>query len=89
MDWKLLRKAYDLFVVFFVPFVQALQFEGKHNPEDADDQQSVRDHIDKGSRSKTWLPDNADTAKDCQYAESHIPAPVACPVAFQVHSVAG
>ena len=45
MDWKLLRKAYDLFVVFFVPFVQALQFEGKHNPEDADDQQSVRDHI--------------------------------------------
>ena len=46
MDWKLLRKAYDLFVVFFVPFVQALQFEGKHNPEDADDQQSVRDHID-------------------------------------------
>ena len=43
MDWKLLRKAYDLFVVFFVPFVQALQFEGKHNPEDADDQQSVRD----------------------------------------------
>lgn len=53
MDWKLLRKAYDLFVVFFVPFVQALQFEGKHNPEDADDQQSVRDHIDKGQRSKT------------------------------------
>ena len=55
MDWKLLRasdvykrQAYDLFVVFFVPFVQALQFEGKHNPEDADDQQSVRDHIDKG-----------------------------------------
>ena len=47
MDWKLLRKAYDLFVVFFVPFVQALQFEGKHNPEDADDQQSVRDHIDR------------------------------------------
>lgn len=46
MDYLLFDTLF--FVVFFIPFMQALQFEGKHNPEDSDDQQSVRDHIDKG-----------------------------------------
>ena len=42
MDYHLFDTLF--FVVFFIPFMQALQLEGKHNPEDSDDQQSVRDH---------------------------------------------
>lgn len=68
--------------------MKAFQFEGQHDTEESDDQESECQHIYNVEGTYGRLPQDDQRTNDGEDAESHVPSPLTGAITLQVHRIA-